>query len=85
MSCGAVSVMSVPWKMIRPSRGWLRPLIERSVVENLEMGAYQRPKGPEIQEDLDFQKVALVVHQKAVQVFALVDIIQEEVPRLEKW
>jgi len=24
-----------------------------SVLENLEMGAYQRPKGPEIQEDLD--------------------------------
>jgi hypothetical protein len=33
MSCGAVSVMSAPWKMIRPSRGWLRPLIERSVVD----------------------------------------------------
>ena len=33
MSCGAVSVMSLPWKTIRPSRGWLRPLIERSVVD----------------------------------------------------
>jgi hypothetical protein len=33
MSCGAVSVMSVPWKTIRPSRGGFRPLMERSVVD----------------------------------------------------
>ena len=31
--CGGSSVMSVPWKWIVPSRGWLRPLIERSVVD----------------------------------------------------
>ncbi len=33
MLCGASSVMSVPWKTILPSRGWLRPLIERRVVD----------------------------------------------------
>jgi hypothetical protein len=31
--CGAVSVMSSPPKWIVPSCGWLRPLIERSVVD----------------------------------------------------
>jgi branched-chain amino acid transport system ATP-binding protein len=41
-----------------------------SVLENLEMGAYQRPKGPEIQEDLDrvyslFPRLKERVHQKA--------------------
>ena len=25
--------MSLPWKVIRPWRGWLTPLIERSVVD----------------------------------------------------
>ena len=33
MSCGAVFVMFLPWKTIEPSRGVLRPLIERSVVD----------------------------------------------------
>jgi branched-chain amino acid transport system ATP-binding protein len=41
-----------------------------SVLENLEMGAYQRPKGPEIQEDLDrvyslFPRLKERVNQKA--------------------
>ena len=31
--CGAAFVMSFPWKRIVPFRGWLRPLIERSVVD----------------------------------------------------
>ena len=31
--CGASCVMSSPWKVIFPLRGWLSPLIERSVVD----------------------------------------------------
>ena len=31
-SCAGVVVTSSPWKTIRPRRGWLSPLIERSVV-----------------------------------------------------
>ena len=31
--CGAAWVMSRPRKWIRPRRGWLRPLIDRSVVD----------------------------------------------------
>jgi hypothetical protein len=31
--CGASLVMSFPWKRILPIRGWLRPLIDRSVVD----------------------------------------------------
>ena len=30
---GASFVMSLPWKWIVPCRGWLRPLIDRSVVD----------------------------------------------------
>jgi hypothetical protein len=33
MSCGGRRVMSLPRKLIEPSRGWLRPLIDRSVVD----------------------------------------------------
>ena len=33
IACGAWSVMSRPWKRIEPSRGWLSPLIDRSVVD----------------------------------------------------
>src|ERR1044072_2389855 len=33
MSCGGRRVMFLPWKVIVPSRGWLSPLIERSVVD----------------------------------------------------
>ena len=33
MSCGGRRVMFLPWKVIEPSRGVLRPLIERSVVD----------------------------------------------------
>src|SRR5919202_683901 len=33
ISCGAVSVISVPLKTIVPCFGWLSPLIERSVVD----------------------------------------------------
>ena len=33
MSCGASCVMSSPWNRMKPLRGWLRPLIERSVVD----------------------------------------------------
>jgi hypothetical protein len=33
MSCGSAFVMSCPANEIRPSRGWLRPLIERRVVD----------------------------------------------------
>ena len=33
MSCGASCVMSRPLKRIVPRRGWLSPLIERSVVD----------------------------------------------------
>jgi branched-chain amino acid transport system ATP-binding protein len=41
-----------------------------SVLENLEMGAYQRPKGPEVQEDLErvyslFPRLKERIHQKA--------------------
>ena len=32
-SCGASCVMSWPWNVIRPWRGWLSPLIERRVVD----------------------------------------------------
>ena len=31
--CGEAFVMSSPWNVIVPWRGWLRPLIERSVVD----------------------------------------------------
>ena len=31
--CGGIDVTSVPWKKILPLRGWLSPLIERSVVD----------------------------------------------------
>ena len=31
--CGGLVVMSFPWKRIVPLRGWLSPLIERSVVD----------------------------------------------------
>ena len=31
--CGASFVMSLPWNVIVPCRGWLSPLIERSVVD----------------------------------------------------
>ena len=31
--CGGSFVMSLPWKRMLPSRGWLSPLIERSVVD----------------------------------------------------
>ena len=33
MLCGDSSVMSLPWKRSCPARGWLSPLIERSVVD----------------------------------------------------
>ena len=33
ISCGGIDVTSVPWKTILPVRGWLSPLIERSVVD----------------------------------------------------
>ena len=33
MSCAEAWVMSRPWKRMRPRRGLLRPLIERSVVD----------------------------------------------------
>ena len=33
ISCAGLCVMSSPWKRIVPARGWLRPLIERSVVD----------------------------------------------------
>ena len=31
--CADSFVMSSPWKLIRPRRGWFKPLIERSVVD----------------------------------------------------
>ena len=33
IECGEAFVMSSPWNVIVPWRGWLRPLIERSVVD----------------------------------------------------
>ena len=33
ISCGGRRVMSLPRNVIVPSRGWLSPLIERSVVD----------------------------------------------------
>ena len=33
ISCAGVDVMSLPWKVIVPRRGRLRPLIDRSVVD----------------------------------------------------
>ena len=33
ISCAASCVMSAPWNEIVPVRGWLSPLIERSVVD----------------------------------------------------
>ena len=33
MSCAGTVVMSRPWKTMRPRRGWLSPLIDRSVVD----------------------------------------------------
>ncbi len=33
IACGGALVMSRPWKLMRPLRGWLTPLIERRVVD----------------------------------------------------
>ena len=33
MSCGPVLVMSLPWNVIEPWRGWTSPLIVRRVVD----------------------------------------------------